>query len=84
MLWCESCDATDIRSGDWSCDRLGNKGGEGHVIWKRDRWAEKKKCTLECNIFPRGHSHDLGKVGTRSAEADEERERMSYSCVQFH
>ena len=42
VLWCESCDAADIRSGDWSCDRLGNKGGEGHVICKRDRWAEKK------------------------------------------
>jgi len=46
VLWCESCDAADIRSGDWSgdwsCDRLGNRGGEGHVIWKRERWTEKK------------------------------------------
>jgi len=47
VLWCELCDVADIRSGDWSgdwsCDRLGNKGGEGHMIWKRDRWAEMKK-----------------------------------------
>jgi len=47
VLWCKLCDVADIRSGDWSgdwsCDRLGNKGGEGHMIWKRDRWAEMKK-----------------------------------------
>jgi len=46
VLWCESCDVADIRSGDWSgdwsCDQLGNKEGEGHMIWKREGWAEKK------------------------------------------
>jgi len=50
VLWCESCDVADIRSGDWSGDQLGNKGGGGHVIWKRERWVEKKN--VPWNITP--------------------------------
>ena len=55
MLWCESCDAADIRSGDWSgdwsCDRLGNKGRGRSRDLKRRKVGRKEKCALERNML---------------------------------